>query len=82
MVVDSFVNSIANDHLQVIGTELVLGKIYQLFNFPNGGCPDYFRHFFYAGWYIIVVNLSRYSSNQDKSLNLAETQNLLLNIEI
>ena len=43
LVVDNFVNSIANDHLQIIGSELILGKIYQLFNFPEGGCPNYFR---------------------------------------
>ena len=28
LVVENFVNSIANDHLQIIGTELILGKIY------------------------------------------------------
>ena len=43
-MVDSFVNSIANDHLQIVGSELILGKIYQLFNFPDGGCPNYFRN--------------------------------------
>jgi len=26
LVVENFVNSIANDHLQIIGTELILGK--------------------------------------------------------
>jgi hypothetical protein len=29
LVVDSFVRSIANDHLQIVGTELILGKIYK-----------------------------------------------------
>ena len=28
LVVDNFVDSIANDHLQIIGSELILGKIY------------------------------------------------------
>lgn len=44
LVVESFVNSIANDHLQVVGSELVLGKIYQLFHFPDDGSCNYFRN--------------------------------------
>jgi len=43
LVVENFVNSIANDHLQIIGTELILGKIYKKIGFPEGGCPDYFK---------------------------------------
>jgi transposase len=43
LVVESFVKGIANDHLQVIGSELILGKIYDKIGFPTGGCPDYFR---------------------------------------
>ena len=43
LVVDSFVDGIANDHLQVIGPELILGKIYDKIGYPKGGCPDYFR---------------------------------------
>jgi transposase len=44
IVVDSFVNSIANDHLQIVGAELILARIYQVFNFPDDGCPNYFRN--------------------------------------
>ena len=44
LVVENFVNSIANDHLQIIGSELILGKIYDEIGFPTGGCPDYFRN--------------------------------------
>ena len=44
LVVESFVNSIANDHLQIVGTELILGKIYKKIGFPECGCPDYFRN--------------------------------------
>ena len=44
LVVENFVDSIANDHLQVIGSELILGKIYDKIGFPSGGCPDYFRN--------------------------------------
>lgn len=44
IVVENFVNGISNDHLQVIGTELILGKIYDKIGFPKDGCPDYFRH--------------------------------------
>lgn len=44
LVVDNFVNSIANDHLQAIGTELILGKIYDKIGFPTGGSCNYFRN--------------------------------------
>jgi Transposase DDE domain len=44
LVVESFVNEIANDHLQVVGSELILGKIYDKIGFPKDGCPDYFRN--------------------------------------
>jgi len=44
LVVENFVNSIANNHLQIIGTELILGKIYKKIGFPEGGCPDYFKN--------------------------------------
>lgn len=44
LVVDNFVNSIANDHLQIIGTELILGKIYEKIGFPDTGCPNYFKN--------------------------------------
>ena len=37
LVVDNFVDSIANDHLQIIGSELILGKIYHKIGFPSGG---------------------------------------------
>jgi hypothetical protein len=43
LVVESFVNSIANDHLQIVGTELIPGKIYQRIGFPDSGCPNYFK---------------------------------------
>jgi transposase len=44
LVVDNFVNSIANDHLQIIGSELILGRIYDKIGFPKEGCPDYFKN--------------------------------------
>jgi transposase len=44
LVVENFVNSIANNHLQIVGSELILGKIYQKFNFPDDGCCNYFRN--------------------------------------
>jgi hypothetical protein len=45
IVVESFVNSIANDHLQIVGSELILGKIYQVFHFPDDGSRNYFSQF-------------------------------------
>lgn len=44
LVVENFVNSIANDHLQIVGSELILGKIYHKFDFPSGGSCNYFRN--------------------------------------
>jgi transposase len=43
LVVDNFVNNIANDHLQIVGSELILGEIYRKMNFPDDGCPNYFK---------------------------------------
>ncbi len=39
LVVENFVNSTANNHLQIIGTELILGKIYSKIGFVKDGCP-------------------------------------------
>ena len=44
VVVDNFVNSIGNDHLQVIGSELILGKIYQQIGYPDDGGNNFFRN--------------------------------------
>lgn len=44
LVVENFVKGIANDHLQIIGQELILGKIYQKIGFPDDGCPNYFKN--------------------------------------
>jgi len=33
LVVENFVNGISNDHLQIVGSELILGKIYQKIGF-------------------------------------------------
>lgn len=43
LVVESFVNSISTDHLQIVGSELILGKIYDKIGFPADGCPSLFR---------------------------------------
>src|SRR6056297_2491488 len=37
MVVENFVGSISNQNLQIVGTELILGKIYQKIGYPTGG---------------------------------------------
>lgn len=44
LVVDCFVDSIANNHLQIVGADLVLGKIYNKIGFPDDGCCNYFRN--------------------------------------
>lgn len=44
LVVENFVNSIENNHLQIVGSELILGKIYQKIGFPEDGSFNYFRN--------------------------------------
>lgn len=44
LVIDNFVDSIANDDLQIVGSELILGKIYKKIGFPEDGCCNYFRN--------------------------------------
>jgi len=44
MVVDNFVDGIANDHLQIVGPELILGRIYEKIGFPDDGSCNYFRN--------------------------------------
>ena len=44
LVVDNFVNSITNDDLQIVGSELILGKIYEKIGFPEDGCSNYFKN--------------------------------------
>lgn len=44
LVVENFVNGIANDHLQIVGSELILGKIYGKIGFPDDGSCRYFRN--------------------------------------
>lgn len=44
LVIENFVNGIANDDLQIVGSELILGKIYEKIGFPNDGSCNYFRN--------------------------------------
>lgn len=44
LVVDNFVNSISNEHLQIIGPRLILGKIYEKMGFPDDGSCNYFKN--------------------------------------
>jgi hypothetical protein len=44
LVVENFVTRIANDHLQIVGSELILGKIYNKIGFPDDGSCNYFRN--------------------------------------
>jgi len=74
LVVENFVNSIANNHLQVVGSELILGKIYQVFNFPDDGCCNYFRNLVlcrlvYPGSKLKTVDYFRQHLNTDVSVH-------------
>lgn len=44
LVVDNFVNNIANSDLQIVGSELILGAIYKKIGFPEDGCCNYFKN--------------------------------------
>jgi transposase len=74
IVVESFVNSIANDHLQIVGSELILGKIYQVFLFPDDGSCNYFRNLVlcrlvYPGSKLQTVDYFRQHLNIDVSVH-------------
>jgi len=43
-VIDSFVDSIGNENLQVVGSELILGKLYQQIGYPDDGGSNIFRN--------------------------------------
>jgi len=73
LVVDNFVKSISNDHLQIVGSELILGKIYQKIGYPEGGCPNYFKNLVlcrlvYPGSKLKTVNYFRQHLNLDISV--------------
>lgn len=73
LVVESFVNSISNDHLQIVGSELILGKVYDKIGFPNDGCPNYFKNLVlcrlvYPGSKLKTVDYFRQHMNIDVSV--------------
>lgn len=73
LVVENFVNGIANDHLQIVGSELIFGKIYDKIGFPTGGCPNYFRNLVlcrlvYPGSKLKTVDYFRQHLNTDVSV--------------
>ena len=73
LVVDSFVESISNDHFQIIGSELILGKIYKKIGFPQGGSCDYFKRLVlcrlvYPGSKLKTVDYFRQHLNLDVSV--------------
>jgi transposase len=73
LVVESFVSDIANDHLQVVGSELVLGKIYDKIGYPSSGCPDYFKNLVlcrlvYPGSKLKTIEYFRWHLNIDVSV--------------
>ena len=73
LIVDTFVNSISNDHLQIVGSELILGKIYEKMGFPVGGSCDYFKslvlcRLVYPGSKLKTVEYFRWHLNIDVSV--------------
>ena len=73
LVVDNFVNGIANDHLQIVGSGLVLGKIYDKIGFPLDGSCNYFKslvlcRLVYPGSKLKTVDYFRQHLNIDVSV--------------
>jgi transposase len=73
LVVENFVKSISNDHLQIIGSELILGKIYKKIGFPDAGCPNYFKNLVlcrlvYPGSKLKTVDYFKQHLNMDVSV--------------
>jgi hypothetical protein len=73
LVVENFVNGIANNHLQIVGSELILGKIYRKIGFPQGGCPDLFKNLVlcrlvYPGSKLKTVDYFKQHLNTDVSV--------------
>ena len=73
LVVENFVKGIASDHLQIVGSELILGKIYRKIGFPDDGCPNYFKHLVlcrlvYPGSKLKTVDYFRQHLNLDVSV--------------
>ncbi|MBN2481385.1 MAG: hypothetical protein JXB19_06580 [Bacteroidales bacterium] len=64
-IVDNFVDSIGNDNLQVVGSELILGKIYNQIGYPDDGGNNFFKIWYCAVWYIREASLRRLSILQD-----------------
>ena len=73
LVVESFVHSISNNHLQIVGTELILGKIYEKIGFPTGGSCMYFRNLVlcrlvYPGSKLRTVDYFKHHLNMEVSV--------------
>ena len=73
LVVENFINSIANEHLQIIGTELIIGKIYNKIGFPSDGSYDYYKslvlsRLVYPGSKLKTVDYFRRHLNMDTSV--------------
>lgn len=73
LVVENFVNSIANDHLQIVGSELILGRIYEKIGFPDVGSCNYFKNLVlcrlvYPGSKLKTVDYFRQHLNEDVSV--------------
>jgi len=73
LVVENFVNNIANNHLQIVGTKLILGKIYQKIGFPNDGSCNYFKNLVlcrlvYPGSKLKTINYFKRHLNIDVSV--------------
>jgi len=44
LVVENFIKELSNSDLQIVGSELILGRIYRKIGFPEDGCCKYFKN--------------------------------------
>ena len=73
LVVENFVNGLANEQLQIVGPELILSKIYDKIGFPTDGSCNYFRNLVlcrlvYPGSKLKTVDYFRQHLNIDASV--------------
>lgn len=73
IVVEHFVDSLESSNIQIIGTELILGRIYDKIGFPDDGCCNYFKNLVlsrlvYPGSKLKTVDYFKRHLNMDVSV--------------
>jgi len=61
LIVENFVNGIAKDYLQIVGSESILGEFMIKFGSQQMGHATILGIRFYAGWYFRGANQKRWN---------------------